>query len=226
MLRLLNVTVTLLLAVTAARASPWWVSWNGDAFPETEGWSHYSTDPLAQRWLEDGRLFIDSRADWAINDIYGQLRPGEMTLGPSELLVIAWRIRVDEVVPSDSHDPAVFVRSDDQYEVSLNLRMDGIESFYEPDNWVAYAPGHFHDFRFESPDMRTYSLWIDGVPAMEGIFFESLFSGGSVGWGDMSSNRSLAEWDWFQCGIVPEPGTSMCVLATLCVVGLRSRRTR
>ncbi len=217
MFRVLNVVLLTALAAATARASPWWVTWNGDAYPETEGWTHYASDPPAQRWLEDGKLFIDSRADWFISDIYSQLRPGEMTLGPNETLVISWRIKVDETIPTGGEDPAVYIGSDDQYEVSLLLSTNSISSLYEPGKWAAFSPNEFHDFTFESADMRTYQLLIDGAVAFQGTFFESLFYCPAVGWGDMTSNRSLAEWDWFESGIVPEPGAWLCMFGALCV---------
>ncbi|MBP7745255.1 MAG: hypothetical protein KA383_03925 [Phycisphaerae bacterium] len=212
MLRLLNVTVTLLLAVTAARASPWWVSWDGDTYPETEGWSHYSSDPPAERWLEDGKLFIDSRAAPGIYDIYGQLRSGEMSVGPGQNFVMSWRVRVDEAIHSD---PAVFIRFDDYYTVHLSLATNGVYCDTPPGGWAPFVPGEFHEFVFESADMRAFSLYIDGTPALQGTFFEGLPGAPGVGWGDMTSSCSLAEWDWVNCGIVPEPSACACMLVAI-----------
>jgi hypothetical protein len=61
--------------------------------------------------------------------------------------------------------------------------------------------------------MRGYRLYIDGTLAIEGRFFESLFYGPGVGWGDVTSHRSLAAWDVVEYGIVPEP-TAWLVLST------------
>jgi len=217
MVRVLSVTFVVLLTAVTARASPWWASWSGDSYPETGDWTHYASDPPAQRWLEDGKLFIDSRADWYISDSYSQVRPGEMTLGPGETLVVSWRIKVDEVIPIGGDDPAVYIGSDDQYAVSLLLGTSRIYSFYETDKSAPFSPGVLHEFTFQSNDMRTYQLLIDGAPAFQGTFFESLFYFPSVGWGDMTSNRSLAEWDWVECGITPEPAGWLCVLVALCI---------
>jgi hypothetical protein len=224
MYRVLNVMLAMLLGAATARASPWWVSWNGDAYPETEGWGHYATDPPAQRWLEDGKLFIDSRADWFINDMYSQSRPGEMTLGPQETFVAHWRVRVDDVIPAGSEDAGLGVASDDQWDVLFTLGVDRISSTYEPGNWAMFTPGVFHEFWFESSDMRTYVLSMDGTPLFQGNFFESLFYGPGAGFGDVTSDRSLSEWDYVECGIIPEPSSLLCMVAALIACG-RLRRS-
>jgi len=223
MYRVLNIMLAMLLGAATARASPWWVSWSGDSYPESEGWLHYATDPPAQRWLEDGKLFIDSRADWYIYDIYSQYRPGEMTLGPQEKVVGHWRIKVDDIIPAGSQVPGLGVASDDQWEVSFILGVDKIISGYEPGNWAAFEPGVFHEFYFESSDMRTYTLSIDGSPALEGDFFESFAYGPGIGWGHITSHKGLSEWDFVECGIVPEPGALSCMLAGFCILGLLRR---
>jgi hypothetical protein len=214
MYRVLNIMLAMLLGAATARGSPWWASWNGDAYPETEGWTGWSSDPAVQRWLEDGSLFIDSRAAWGMYEEYGQPRPGEMTLAPSETFVMHWQVRVDEVIDAAHTDPGVWAESDDPWEVAFVLGMDGIHSLYEPGNWAPFTAGLFHDFLLESSDMRSYTLSIDGVRSLERLFFESLFQGHGVGFGDVSSNRSLAEWDYVECGIVPEPSAVLCILAT------------
>lgn len=222
MYRVLDVMLAMLLGAVAARASPWWATWE-DGWPEEQGWTRWSSDPPAERWLEDGKLFIDSRAAWGISDIYGQLRPGEMTLGPDQTFVMHWRVMVDDVIPAGHTDPGLQASSDDQWDVIFTLGMDNISSFYEPGKWAPFAPGMFHDFLFESTDMRTYSLSIDGTAAFEGTFFESLFYGPGVGWGDVTTDRSLSEWDFMECGIVPEPDALLCMLAGLCICGLLRR---
>ena len=216
MVRVLNVMLTMLLGAAAARASPWWGAWN-DGWPEEQGWTRYSSDPPAERWLEDGKLFIDSRADWFIYDEYGQLRPGEMTLGWQETFVAHWVVKVDDIIPTGSEVPGLAVSSDDQWDVFFTLGVDRISSVYEPGTWAPFAPGQFHELWLESSDMRTYTLSIDGTPSLEGSFFQSLFYLPGVCWGDMTSHRSLSEWDYVECGITPEPSSLLCVLAALCV---------
>jgi hypothetical protein len=217
MVRLVSVALVVLLTGVTARASPWYVTWTGDAYPETEGWTRYSSDPPAERWLEDGKLWIDSRAAWGMSDEYGQLRPGEMTLVPGEIFTMHWRVRVDFVYGEASADAGVWVWTDDQRAAFFTMGMDAIHSEYESGNWASFEPGVFHDFTFASADMLTYALWIDGVLSLQGAFHESLFDMPGMGWGDVSTDRSLSEWDAVDAGVTPEPSGVLCILIALCV---------
>lgn len=194
------------------------MTWTGDTYPETEGWARNSSNPPPRRWLENGKLFIDSRVPWGLWEGYGQSRPGMMTPGVGEMFVMSWTVRVDDVTLG-LQDPGVIARSDDQYEVFFVLGVDGIHSAWEPGNWAPFAPGVFHDFRLESDDMRHYELYIDGAPALQGSFFESLFSTPEVGFGDASTGRSLAAWDEVGFGMVtvPEPAGGLSLLAGICL---------
>ena len=218
--RILCVTLGLGLAATIAHAEPYWVEWTGDTFPETEGWTRYSSDPPAERWLDDGKLFIDSRADWFMSEHYWFPRPGMMTLADNETFVYRWCVRVDEVTVDE--DPGVGLRSDDQYTVIFDLGVDHVESLYEPDKSASFTPGEYHDFCFVSSDMRTYSLHIDSELAFEGVFFATTFSGAGVDWGDITTHRSLSAWDHIEFGIVPEP-TFTLYLLSLCPLLLTRR---
>ncbi len=222
MVRAWHSLITAALIAGSAGATPWYVTWTGDAYPETQGWTRYSTDPPAQRWLEDGKLFIDSRAAPFIYEEYGQLRPGEMTPGPNETWRMIWRVKVTEIVGSGS-DPGIWVWSDDQWAVGLLLRTNRISSAYESGKWAEFTPYQFHDFVLESPEMRTYRLFIDGSLRLEGLFSESLFNMPGMGWGDVTSGRSLSEWDYVEAGMVPEPSTSLWIMLALCACGLLNR---
>ncbi len=77
---------------------------------------------------------------------------------------------------------------------------------------VEFKPGAFHEFELRSADMRGYELYADGAFAVEGVFFESLFGPG-IWWGDfVRGSSSLAAWDYFRFGVVPEPGAVMRLL--------------
>lgn len=187
-----------------ALAEPYWVEWTGDAFPETDGWTRYSSDPPAERWLEDGSLFIDSRADWFITEEYGQPRPGEMTPGPGERFVMVWRVKVREIIGSAA--PGVAVWSDDQHAVSLDMGMDFIEDPHDG-TAASFAPNQWHEFALRTEDMLSYELYIDGALGMEGEFYESYFPLAGAYWGDKTSHRALSEWNYVGFGMVPEPAS-------------------
>lgn len=215
MMRLVGFTVGVLVAVAPAWAEQYWIAYEGNDFPENEGWIRYASDPPAQRWLEDGSLFIDSRGDGNIVDNYTMyFDEGGVAPEPGEMFVMWWRLLVQE---SHLWDPGVYVTSDDQWEVIFIFDEGSLLSFYEPEVYVELEPGVFHEFELRSTDMRNYELYIDDLLAIEGIFFEGLFSP-LVGFGDITGGASLAQWDYFRFGVVPEPSAwLMTLIALMCI---------
>ncbi len=211
------VTLTLLASTIAARASPFWVTWEA-GWPTEQGWLEGWSIP-AQKWLDDGLLYIDSRTAGGYDGYY-QL-PQTLMPGAQETFTLRWRVRIYESTPTS--DPGVGVWADDQYAVAFSMDTHSIRSNYEPGHWALFAPNEFHEFVLESSDMRAYDLYIDGALALQGTFFESLFPGPSVAWGDLSSGMSLAAWDTVQYGIIPEPSALMCLLTALSYAGLLKR---
>lgn len=203
--------VCAVLAAAACQAEPYWVSWTGTDYPENQGWTRYSSDPAAQRWLEDGKLFIDSRGGRWTYDECGQSRAGLMTPGPGETFEMRWRLKVDEV--AGGPDPGVYVRSDDGYDVFFLFRSDSMDISCVDVFTLPLEAGLFHSFVFSSSDARTFSLSVDGGAPVSSALFDGVFTGPLVAWGDMTTNASLAEWDYFEYGIVPEPATALCWLA-------------
>jgi hypothetical protein len=218
--------VVLMLSASAATASPYWIEWTGDAFPETEGWIRGSSDPPAQRWLEDGSLFIDSRADWYIYEGYGwATAPGMMTPGFDETFVMQWRIKVHEIIGYGA--PGILIWSDDQHALVMVLGLDFIIDDVASTT-ASFTPHEWHEFTLSSSNMLDYSLSIDGTPAMEGTFWEDMVpTPPGPRWGDIGSHRSLAEWDYVGFGIVPEPSSGiLMLLACFLALPLRVQRLR
>ncbi|MEW6197344.1 MAG: PEP-CTERM sorting domain-containing protein [Planctomycetota bacterium] len=189
----------------AVWAEPYWIAYEGNEFPENDGWLHYASSPPAQRWLENGSLFIDSRADPNITDIYGMYPTSGLDPEPGETFLMTWRLNVYEAAPWEY--PGVGLRSDERYAVAFIFAEDYLWSVYEPFVLVQFTPGMFHEFELRSTDMRTYELYLDGAFAVEGAFCESLFPPG-LWWGDiLRGGSSFGAWDYFRFGVVPEPGT-------------------
>ena len=211
MSRACTVIATALFVVGAARASPFWVTWD-DGWPEDQGWTHWSSGPPAQRWLEDGVLFVDTRSEFGIRDQYYQ-NPATLIPGSGETFVLEWRVCVDESTPIS--DPGVLVRAEDNYSVNFTMDTHSIHSNYEPGKWAPFAPNEFHEFLLESTDMRAYDLYIDGALALQGTFFESLFPGPFVDWGNFGGCKTMTAWDQVAYGIVPEPTALVCLLLPL-----------
>jgi hypothetical protein len=219
----IGVVLTVLLIVGAARASPYWVEYepaNGH-FPEQEGWERITWCGGDQRWLEDGWLVMDGMADARIVDYYEMRRL--LDPGAGEQFVMRWRIRIDEL--QWYHDPGVGVFSDENWAVGFEMSLDRIESVFEDDVGAPFEPGVAHRFELRSPDMRSYVLSIDDVPAIHGALWDSL-SNSAVSWGDaVSGGAALARWDYFGFGVVPECNSFVLANAATWALVLVRRRT-
>ncbi len=198
--------------VSTARAEQYWIAYEGNDLPENEGWQRRWGDwegPFGEgafRTVDDGILTIDSLHDQGVYDFARFDRPGQLDPGPGELFVIEWQLKVDQVISTyGSYDPSVSVHSDDGWIVGFGYYEDGIESKFENDAWIPITPGVFHEYQLYSLDMRTYELYIDGVFARQGEFWDGLMES-YVTWGDaVSGAASLSHWDYLRFGVVPEP---------------------
>ena len=215
MMRRIVIAFLLVAAVEVAAADEYWIAYEGNDFPENEGWVRHASDPPAGRWLESGRLFIDSRADVDITENYAIYFENGLDPEQGETFVMRWRLKVNE---SHLWDSGVFVKSDELWTVSFIFEEDSLVSVFERNVSAKFEPGVFHFFELRSGDMRSYELYIDDRLALEGKFFEGLFSP-RVGWGDIvRGGASLAEWDYFRFGVVPEPSCLVMVFTALACI--------
>ncbi len=183
-----------------ARADQFWISWEGDTYPEQDGWERYTRAGGAQRSLQDGTLVLDGMASWEIVDNYYIERT--LIPDPGELFRLDWRVRVDEVLGYT--DPLVAVCAGQLGQVGLGYSENGIWSMFEW-VWIDFEPGVFHDYTFTSADMETYALYIDGQLAHSG-YFVGPSSQSIVCWGDGTEGASsISTWDYARFGIVPAP---------------------
>ena len=228
---------TLLLPITALAIAPWahadqyWVAYEGDDFPENEGWERLFSDPNnvfgqggADRTLVDGNLILDSRESVYIVDFYNMERP--IDPDPGETFIMQWRLRVDDIPSSVSYDPTVVVFSDESRAVAFEFAEDGLRSLFETRERLPYEFGVFHAFELISSDMLTYELFMDGNPFHVGAF-NAVAGGSRVGWGDgVQGATSLSTWGRFEFGVVPEPQSAVLAifLLTLCANHRRSLR--
>ncbi len=100
MRRWLLLGVTLLISGALARASPYWIAWEGNDFPENQGWERYWGDWQghqhghgADRTLQDGVLRYDSLFDDGVYDCSIMERPAQTDPGIAELFVAEWRLK-------------------------------------------------------------------------------------------------------------------------------------
>jgi len=214
--------LTLLLAgALPGIAAPFWVAYEGNDYPENEGWVRNYGNEIgpgvggAERTVEDGVLTIDSlRDDWIFDFSRHRFQSDP---APGETFVAEWRVFVDP--RSDVGDAEVVIaRGAEPAHVAFELASDSVRVL-PGDVTVPLAPEQFHRFRFESQDMQTYTLQIDDALTLDGYFEDFTLLQGFVVFGDgVQGRQSRSQWDYFRYGIVPEPGAShwaMCVLAIL-----------
>ncbi len=214
MSRVVSVIMCTLLLAGAARASPYWVAYEGNDFPENEGWDRSTNWGGAERWIENGTLAIDSRADPRIYDAYGMRHNGDLDPGPGETFVLQWRVTVDEVKIGVANT-VVGVHSDDAWWVALWISETEVWNPMNPATNAQFTPYVAHEFELRSSDMRQFVLTIDGQPATAGSFLKGS-NDPKVWWGDSIINAcGLAHWDYVRYGVVPEPQSSILVITAL-----------
>ena len=143
----LALAFTLCAFPASATADPYWYAYEGNDFPENEGWDRYVTDPPAVRWLEDGSLHMDTRADTHTTESYAISFDGNLDPEPGETFVLSWRLKVE-----DSHlrDSGVVVRSDDHWAVTFLFDENTLSSLYEPTVYVDLEPYVYNEFELRS----------------------------------------------------------------------------
>ena len=217
------VLVLLLLPASAARASPYWIAYEGNDFPENEGWLRWTDWGGAQRWIENDALVIDSRADPRICDYYQRRHAGNLDPGPGETFILQWKITVDEVKVGYS-DAVVGLFSDEKWGVGFGMAEDYVWSAFETGVSAPFTPYVAHEFELRSSDMRSYVLSIDGQPIIQGSFWLSL-TNSEVSWGDgVVGAAGLAHWDYIRYGVVPEPGSIVLGMLSALLLSTSTRR--
>lgn len=207
-----------------AAATPYWVAYEGNDFPENEGWTRSIHGGGADRWIEDGVFTIDSTASLDIDDAYTWDNITDP--GPGEIFVAEWRLRVNEFINFYDVDFGI-ARSGTPGHIQFEFAQDHV--LIRP-AWVQIGvePGVFHTYRFESAEMDWFTLFIDDQAAYTGQFESQSFLRSFVAFGDLVIGAaSASNWDFVRFGVVPEPGTLGAVAAGGCLaVVIRSTRRR
>jgi len=209
---LMFVVAALGVLVAQAGAEQFWITYEGNDFPENEGWTRLTGAGGANRWIEDGALVIDSLHDVHIYDVARMSH--WMDPEPGELFVAEWRLLVDE--QSGNIDPGVAIAR--SFEPGFVVFYFGPEHACNGlDNlWFDIEPGIFHTYRFQSQNMVDFEFLIDAELVQEGTFQEAASNQSFIGFGDRLDGRaSLSYWDYLRFGVVPEPSASVLVLTVL-----------
>jgi hypothetical protein len=221
MIRTLGLAAAM-LAVASAVADEYWVSYQGNDYPENEGWARTFTDGGAIRRLEDGALVLDSLRSVMIVDFYEMSRP--IDPDPGELFVMRWRLKVDNVPQRE--DPSVVAFSDTFTGVAFEFSESYVLSTLEQGVSAPFEPNVYHAFEFTSRDMTTYELAVDGVPTLVGEF-RPIGNPSRVAWGDgVQGTASISRWDYFEFGVVPEPGGLVFLACAMIASILRNRHSK
>jgi hypothetical protein len=205
-----------------AFADQYWVAYEGNDFPESEGRERHVYGGGAERYLQNGVLVLDGRASIAIADFYHQSLPSDP--GPGETFQASWSLLVSDV--TGYADPAVLVGSHGHGSVLLRYSEDRVYSALEGFH-IEFAPGVVHQYLLTSTTMLSYNFYIDGTLACAGSFLGPM-GASQVEWGDATQGASsLSQWDFFRFGIVPEParGLTAGAIGLVCMRG-RPRRSQ
>jgi hypothetical protein len=226
-MRILTV-LAFLAFVSGAAAETFWREYDASCglFPEECGWGRLVMGDGEQRSLEDGRLTLDSSASPGIIDSYGISHA--VDLGPGELFVLEWRLRVNEVdgLADRPIKPSVSVGFDGYGMAVLSYSEGSLYSLFEH-TWIDFDSYVFHDYSLTTSDLVTYTLKIDGSVACSAQFATPCLTT-TMDWGDeVTGATSLSDWGYVRFGVVPEPSGAL-LIASACLAGvvLRARRTR
>lgn len=222
MTRVLAELALLSVGALSAAATPYWIAYEGDAYPEDCGWTRVYGDENgpqqggAERSLADGILTLDGLRSDQIFDGYEIQRA--IDPGPGETFVAEWRVCVDP--QSDPRDVTVVIARDSPPGYA-SFRLGPSALWIRGDDvTIDLAPNVFHKFSFSSLDMQQYRLVIDESVEYLSSFQSYTILTSFVAFGDgVQGQRSLASWDYFRFGAVPEPSTlllSVALFAAAC----------
>ena len=214
--------ISTLCAFTAsATAEQYWIAYEGNDFPENEGWERHTYGGGAERWLEDGVLVIDTTADLDISEAY--IHSDMRWPGPGETFIAEWRLLVDESLGFHATD-VIMSRPAPPGDLTITHSTDEVRILSDGTTFDI-APGVFHSYRIESEDMDLYRLFVDGVSVYEGYFQSPSILDPFLAFGEAwHRSASLSRWDYVRFGIVPEP-TSL-TYSILAALVLRQARPR
>jgi hypothetical protein len=207
-----------------------YMNYDGDQFPEDEGWQRRYSDPDGQtvRELDNGIFRLDTRASLSIYDLY-VIQTDALNPQPGESLQIGWRMRTIFTQTDYLHsDVMLFLTNADSAYVEFYLGPDYVSEHDLGGGEFEHVcqhgpPADFTSFLFAT-NMQDYSLFVDGNLAFIGQFHDYAWSGPFyLAFGDGVIGRSsLSEWDYVEVQVVPEPSSGLL----LCLIPLVRRASR
>ncbi len=197
------------------RAEPFWIAYEGNDFPENEGWDRNFGNQEgpgkggALRSLSDGVFRISGLADNQIYDVYELDQP--IALDERESLLVEFRLRIDPFSDEDDVGAAIGI-SDPPGLLGIQFGPTAIYSSFENLEFGIDMTG-FREIAIQSDDLIHYLLHVDGNLIWSGVWDSFVSMDSFVGWGDaVQGRRSASEWDYFRVGVIPEAATSSYIL--------------
>ncbi len=194
-------------------------------YPESLGWQRHHSSGVT-RTLGSGVLRVS--ADDAF-DFY-TIQSDAFSLADGESLVVRWRMRTLEGGKTGPGQVTLAIHNESAESAWFTLSEGFVADTALMTGPIFVETGVFHEYEFRTDDMSDYTLMVDGELAIDGTFSPSPGTpdSNSVSWGDSfigSGAQSIAEWDFVEVTVVPEPGAAM-VLLVAGGIGLMSRRRR
>jgi hypothetical protein len=206
-IRVVCFVLALAFGVASARADEYWVAYEGNDFPENEGWNRlygdgqWPPEDEPDRWIEDGELVIDTSRDDQLWEYYWLPLTDP---GIGETFVAEWRVR-SEILSGQRDNGVVFARDAFAAHVGFHLQPNGLLVSTEG-VIIPLDPSISHTYRFESSDMDSYRLFIDGDVAHESHFeTDTLLQSYTAGGAGTVGASSISHWHYYRYGVVPEP---------------------
>ena len=212
----------MLLAVGSlpASAEEFYLRYDGNDFPENEGWERWFSDPGGQikREIDNGVFRLDTRASTAIYDAY-VMQSEALDLLPGEELRMSWRMETIETqTPYWLSDVLVGLTNADaayaEFSIAPGFIREGDLPGGDPAHLYLFDAGVPHTFSFVTADMQEYDLFVDDEFAFHGGFHDNAAVGPLHAWfGDGAIGlSSLSEWDWVEIAVVPEPHAGLLLV--------------
>ena len=223
MIRILCACVVLGFGSLPASAEEFYLRYDGNDFPENEGWERRFSDPGGQikREIDNGVFRLDTRASTSIYDGY-VIQSEALDLLTGEELRMSWRMEtietqtpywLSDVVVGLTNAEAAYV----QLLIAPGFVREGDLPGGDPAHLYLFDVGVPHTFSFVTTDMQEYDLFVDDEFAFHGLFDSSALIGPLHAWfGDGAVGlSSLSQWDWIEIAVVPEPACASLLLFVL-----------
>jgi len=222
-----------LLLVGCVRAGV--VSFEGDSFPEDEGWERYDRLYLAERHLSEGWLVqtphvieLDGRPHGQ-DDVYH--RPLADFAGMPTFF-LEWRMQTTGLREEmfDVAPAAIVLGGNSGGFYHFTIARDQVSFFrdpYIPSVWVDIEASVPHDYRLELYGDELYELFIDGALVDSGVPEGAYPTEDSeIVFGARATYvDSTTRWDYIRFGtVIPEPATGALLLSGAALVFLRRKR--